>query len=297
MTPLRADALKGHAAMLGFALIISGSFSLGAPAAKLVAPSALNAARFALAIPLLCAAAALGPGLRRDQLGAPWRYLFLGGLLAAYFVLMFEALRLTDPVSTAAVFTLTPIMSALFARLFDGQRISGAMAGALALGGGGALWVIFRGDLDAMLALRFGEGERLYLVGCALHALYTPMVRRLNRGEPPLAFAFWTTLGCGTVIFAWALVEGALAPVDWAALPREAWVAIIYLAIGPTATTFFLLQFAALRLHAGAAMAYGYLVPSFVILWEGVAGRGWVAPVTWIGVAATVAAMAWLLRR
>ena len=38
----------------------------------------------------------------------------LGGLLAGYFILMFEALRLTDPVSTGAVFTLTPIMSAGF---------------------------------------------------------------------------------------------------------------------------------------------------------------------------------------
>ena len=41
--------------------------------------------------------------------------------MAAYFVLMFEALAITDPVSTGAVFTLTPLMSAIFGYLLMRQ--------------------------------------------------------------------------------------------------------------------------------------------------------------------------------
>jgi drug/metabolite transporter (DMT)-like permease len=283
--------------MLAFALIISGSFSLGSLAAPHIAPAAINAARFALAVVALGTAAALGSGLRRAHLTAPWRYPLLGSMLAGYFVLMFEALRLTDPVSVAAVFTLTPLMSAGFGRLVAGQRAGAGMIGALLLGGVGALWVIFRGDLDALLALQVGPGERLYLIGCASHALYTPMVRRLNRGEPPLAFAFWTMLSCGAMILAWSLINGSLLATEWTALPSAAWIAIVYLAIFATAFTFFLLQVAALRLPSGKAMAYGYLVPSFVIVWEGLAGHGWVRPDTLIGVGLTTAAMIWLLRR
>lgn len=293
----RAEALRGHGAMLAFALIISGSFSLGHQAAPFLAPSAINAARFALGVALIGTAAALGPGLRRAQLASPWRYPVLGALLAAYFVLMFVALRITDPVSTAAVFTLTPVMSAVFGRLVAGQRAGRGMIGALGLGACGALWVIFRGDLDALLALRFGSGEKIFLIGCAAHALYAPMVRRLNRGEPALAFAFWTTLACGLLILGVAVLDGSLVATDWRSLPLQAWVAIVYLAVGPTATTFYLLQYASLRLPAGGAMAYGYLTPSFVILWEGLAGRGWVPPTTWIGAAMTVTAMLWLLKR
>jgi drug/metabolite transporter (DMT)-like permease len=293
----RAEALKGHGAMLAFAVIISGSFSLGHLAAPHLAPSALNAARFGVALVALGLAAALGPGLRREHLRAPWRYLALGSLLAVYFVLMFEALRLTDPVSTAAVFTLTPLMSAGFGRLVAGQRVGAGVIGALALGGIGALWVIFRADLDALLALRLGAGERLFLIGCAAHALYTPMVRRLNRGEPPLAFAFWTSAACGLTILGLALTDGSLAGVDWAALPRVAVWAILYLAVMATATTAVLVQVAALRLPAGKAMAYGYLVPSFVIVWEGLAGHGWAAPAVLGGVALTVAAMLLLVWR
>jgi drug/metabolite transporter (DMT)-like permease len=294
---LRRNALKGHGAMLAFALIISGSFSLGHLAAPHVSPSALNAARFGVAIMALGVAAALGPGLRRAQLQAPWRYLVLGLLLAVYFVLMFEALRLTDPVSTAAVFTLTPLMSAGFGRLVAGQRAGAGMISALVLGGIGALWVIFRADIDALLALRLGVGERLYLIGCTAHALYTPMVKRLNRGEPPLAFAFWTTGACGLVILALSLADGTLLATDWTAVPPVAFIAIGYLALMATATTTVLLQFAALHLPAGRAMAYGYLVPSFVIIWEGLAGHGWVAPQVLGGIALTGVAMLWLLRR
>jgi drug/metabolite transporter (DMT)-like permease len=145
--------------------------------------------------------------------------------------------------------------------------------------------------------LQVGPGERLYLIGCASHALYTPMVRRLNRGEPPLAFAFWTMLSCGAMILAWSLINGSLLATEWTALPSAAWIAIVYLAIFATAFTFFLLQVAALRLPSGKAMAYGYLVPSFVIVWEGLAGHGWVRPDTLIGVGLTTAAMIWLLRR
>jgi len=43
-------------------------------------------------------------------------------------------------------------------------------------------------------------------------------------------------------------------------------------------------------------MAYGYLVPVFIIFWEGLLGHGWVAPVVWLGAAATMGAMLMLLR-
>lgn len=292
----RAAALPGHAAMLGFALIISGSFSLGSLAAPHIAPASINAARFALAIVLLGGAAALGPGLRRAHLIAPWRYLILGGLLAGYFLLMFEALSLTAPLPVAAVFTLTPLMSAGFARLVAGQRASAPMLGALIMGAAGALWVIFRADLDALLSFEVGPGEKLYFIGCAAHALYTPLVRRLNRGEPPLAFAFFSMATCGGLIMLWALGDGSLLATDWAMLPPAAWIAIIYLGVAATAISFFLLQVGALRLPSGKAMAYGYLVPSFVIVWEGLAGHGWVRPDVLGGVALTGAAMIWLLR-
>lgn len=288
----RSEALRGHAAMLLFAAIISVSFTLGHMAAPHIAPEALTAARFLLAALIIGALAATR--MRRSHFAAPWRYLAVGGLLAGYFILMFEALRLTDPVSTGAVFTLTPIMSAGFGWLLMRQVTTPLMAVSLLLAGVGAIWVIFRADVDAILGLRVGLGERIFFVGCAMHALYAPLGRMLNRGEPVLVYTFGGICGGLVVTLAWG--GGEVLATEWAGLPAIAWAAVVYLAVFATATTFFLVQYATLRLPSAKVMAYGYLVPSFVILWEGLLGHGWVAPPVWLGVAATVAALLILLR-
>lgn len=289
----RTEALRGHAAMLLFAALISVSFSLGDLAAPHIDPGALTAARFALATLVIGALAATR--IRRAHLDAPWRYLVVGGLLGLYFVLMFEALRRTDPISTSAIFTLTPIMTAGFGYLLMRQITTVAMAGALVLAGAGALWVVFRGDVSRLLAMDLGTGEQLFVFGCVCHALYTPLGRRLNRGEPLLVYTLGGLIGGLVVTLGWS--GRAVAATDWLALPPIVWVAILYLALSATAITFFLLQYAALRLPSAKVMAYGYLVPVYVILWEGILGHGWVAPPVLLGVAGIVGALLILLGR
>ena len=53
-------------------------------------------------------------------------------------------------------------------------------------------------------------------------------------------------------------------------------------------STFFLLQFASLRLPASKVLAYGYLTPSIIILLEGLLGHGWVGITVAIGAMVTI---------
>ncbi|MEM7270052.1 MAG: DMT family transporter [Pseudomonadota bacterium] len=291
-----SETAKGHLAVIAFAAIVSGSFALGGLAAPFLDPAALNAVRFLIAAIAMGAVALAGPGLALSNFSvAPWRYLVLGGCMALYFVTMFEALRLTDPVSTGAVFTLTPVMSAIFGWLLMRQVTTRFNASALLLGAVGAVWVIFRGDMAAILAFDIGPGEKLFFFGAVGHALYTPLVRHLNRGEPVAAFTF------GTIVAALILISLLAGPelwrTDWAAMPAIVWITIFYTAIMATAGTFFLLQFASLRLPAGKAMAYTYLTPVFVILWEAALGHGWPVITVWFGASVAVAALALLAWR
>lgn len=286
--------LRGHLAMLAFSALIAGSFSLGVLAAPLISPFALTAVRFVLAAALVGAFAALGPGIARAALAAPWRYAVLGGLLSIYFVLMFQGLKTAPPVSAAAVFTLTPVIAAGFGWLLLRQRLTPRIALALALGGAGALWVIFRGDLSALLALQVGKGEAIYFAGCIAHALYTPMVRRLNRGEPAVVFTF-LTMSAGAVLLGLAGWQDVRA-TDWAALPAVVWITLAYIAVAASAASFVLLQFASLRLPSAKVMAYTYLVPAWVIGWE-IVLHGALPPARIaLGILATLAALGLLLR-
>ena len=289
-----SDQGRGHLAMLTFSALVAGSFSLGAMAAPLIDPLALSALRFLLAGALVGAVAFATTRIPRSTWQAPWRYLILGALLAAYFVLMFQGLKTAAPVSTAAVFTLTPALAAGFGWLTLRQRLTRRMALALAIGAMGALWVIFRADLQRLLALQIGKGEVIYFAGCVAHALYAPLVRKFNRGEPAVVFTF------GMMIAGWLILTMAGTPAilatDWPALPAIVWITLVYTAVFASAATFVLLQFATLRLPAAKVMAYTYLVPSWVILWEIALGRS--APPALIlgGVALSILALLLLLK-
>lgn len=282
-------------AMLLFSALVAGSFSLGSRAANLIDPAAITAARFVIAAGVIAGVALVaGPGLPRAAFRAPWRYLLLGGIFASYFVLMFEGLKTAAPVSAAAVFTLTPLMAAGFGWLLMRQRMTLRIAGALALGGAGALWVIFRGDLAALARLQFGRGEAIYLLGCAAHALYTPLVRRLNRGESPVVFTFGTLAAGALLLLVWG--APAIRATDWAHLPGIVWVTLLYVAVIASAVTFVLVQYATLRLPAAKVMAYTYLTPVWVIVLEAALGQGLPGGIILPGVVATLVALAMLLQ-
>ncbi|MEM9871306.1 MAG: DMT family transporter [Pseudomonadota bacterium] len=289
-----SPALQGHAAMLLFSALVAGSFSLGAQAANEIAPAALNAARFWLAAALIGSAVLVTGGAPRSALRAPWRYAVLGGLFGIYFVLMFEGLKTAPPVSAAAVFTLTPVMAGVFGWLLLRQVTTPRMALSLSIGAAGALWVIFRADWSAFLAFEVGRGEVIYFFGCLSHAIYTPMVRKLNRGESPLVFTLGMLLAGALLLTAFGWRD--LMATPWGALPGIVWITLVYIAVFASAATFVLLQFATLRLPSAKVMAYTYLTPSWVILWEVALGNGVPGALVWIGVGLTVLALGLLLR-
>lgn len=290
--------------MLAFSALVAGSFSLGSLTAPLIAPTALNSLRFALAAGLVTALSlvqmrrphAVQPGADGppSPFRAPWRYAALGLLYALYFVLMFEALKTAAPVSVSAVFTLTPLIAAGFGYILLRQRLTPRIALALALGAGGALWVIFRGDLAALLRFDLGRGEAIYFLGCVAHALYTPLVRKLNRGEPAPVFTSGILIAATLLLGLYSL--GDLAATDWAALPIVVWITIIYTAVFATAASAMILQYASQRLPSAKVMAYTYLTPVWVILWQsalGQSGPGWIILP---GLAVTLVALGLLLR-
>lgn len=273
--------ILGHLALILFASLIAGSFSLGGMAASHIEPAALNAVRF------LIGASFIGIACHFFLPGGlvvppdPWRFLVLGAPMALYFVTMFIALQTTTPVATGAVFTLGPFMAAGFGYLILGQKSKPLVLFALGVGAIGSVWVIFRGDLNAIINFQVGRGELIFFFGCIGHAIYAPMIKRLNRGEPLMLFTFWTV--AATCLFIAIYGFSDILATDWPNVPLFVWGVIGYLATFTTAVTFYLIQFASLRLPAAKVLAYAYLTPVFVIVLEGLAGHGWTSVSVLIG--------------
>jgi drug/metabolite transporter (DMT)-like permease len=282
--------------MLGFSALVAGSFSLGGLAAPFLDPAALNGVRFALAAAVMWPLAMLTRrGVPRATFAAPWRYAILAGLFGFYFTTMFAGLRIADPVSMSAVFTLNPALAAVFGYLLAAQVTTARTAFGIAVGAAGALWVIFDGSAVAAAAFQIGRGEAIYFWGCVAHAAYVPLVARFNRGEPALAFTACVLSFGALILCAWS--APVILATDWAALPPIVWGTIAYTALAATALSFLLVRFAAIRLPAAKVLAYTYLTPSWVILWELAIGKTPPPALVLPGIALTFGALALLLRQ
>lgn len=278
--------------MLVFSGLVAGSFSLGGLVANEISPAALNAVRFGIATLIIGSLAVYTRALTPRVAQAPWRYLILGMLFAFYFVTMFEGLKTAPPVSAAAVFTLAPAVSALVGWILLRQITTPRMALALIVGGAGALWVIFRADIHALLSFQVGKGEMIFFWGVVAHGIYAPLSRKFNRGENPLAFTFGMLLAgfASLVIYGWNDIRAT----DWPNLSWLVWLTIGYTSVFAGSTTFVLLQYAVMRIPASKVMAYTYLTPSWVILWEIALGNGVPPAAVLAGVALTIVAL-WML--
>ena len=263
---ISGNELRGHLAMLAFSGLVAGSFALGVKVANDITPAAFTLIRFVIAVSILATVLLIKTEFTKKVFKAPWRFFVLGGCIAIYFVLMFEGLKIASSVSLAAVFTFAPLLSGLFGYILVRQKMSLSIFTALIIGAIGALWVVFEGNFQRLIMLEFGLGEMIFFCGVVFHALYTPLSRKLNRGESPLGFAFATTLGATILMIFYGI--GDVYQTDLLNLSWMVWLTLFYTAVFASALTFFLIQYATLVLPSSKVMAYTYLVPSWALMWE-----------------------------
>lgn len=263
---ISGNELRGHLAMLAFSGLVAGSFALGVKVANDITPAAFTLIRFVIAVSILATVLLIKTEFTKKVFKAPWRFFVLGGCIAIYFVLMFEGLKIASSVSLAAVFTFAPLLSGLFGYILVRQKMSLSIFTALIIGAIGALWVVFEGNFQRLIMLEFGLGEMIFFCGVVFHALYTPLSRKLNRGESPLGFAFATTLGATVLMIFYGI--GDVYQTDLLNLSWMVWLTLFYTALFASALTFFLIQYATLVLPSSKVMAYTYLVPSWALMWE-----------------------------
>jgi len=258
--------------MLLCATLVSGSFPVGAAISKELDPAALTLIRFGIASLLFAPIVWYRFGLA-VSLTALLRYSIISAVLVVFFWCMFLALRYTSALNTSAIFTLVPSFAGIYAIFLNKERLGKARLAALLLGVTGALWIIFRGDLDMLTSMAWNRGDLIFLGGCLVMGLYTPLVQKLHRGEPMVQMAFWITV-TGTL---WLLIPGGtkLMEVELAEISSKVWYGVFYLAIFSTIITFFLTQYCILFIGPTRAMAYSYLYPGLVLIIDLIFGGLW----------------------
>lgn len=289
---------RGHLAMLAFSILVAGSFIFGVRIANMAEPAAIGSTRFLIAALLIGIYLWLSPHIKMSDLAkvrvAPWRFIVLSLVFSSYFIFMFEGLKTAATVSASVIFTLIPIMSAIFGYLLLRQIASRRMILALLIGSLGAIWVVFKADIGNLWAFNVGKGEIIYFVGCMAHGLFIPLSRKYNWGEKPIVTTFTILVVGGLMMGIYGIND--IISVDWLNLPPIFWAGLLYLAVFNSAITFYLIQYAALVLPAAKVMAYNFLTPAWVILIEVYLGNDWPPSLILLGVGFTIIALILLLK-
>lgn len=257
-------ALHTHLLMLMATILVATSFPVGAAITSGLDSLVLTFLRFALAALLLAPIVVWRHGLTVPGLRDLARYGLLSGFLVAFFWGMFAALRHTSALNTATIFALTPAITAATSALLLKDRLAGPARLALPLGLAGAVWVIFRGDWTALLSLKLGIGDGIFLAGTIALGIYGTLVKYLHRGEPMARMTFWT-LTTGAF---WLLLLSATrwSGITWSAVPGSVFAGIAYLAVFTTLVTFFIFQSSAKIIGPTKVMSYTYLNPALVLI-------------------------------
>lgn len=255
-----------HALMLLCSLLVSTSFIVGKAITPSLDPAPLTLVRFGCAALLFLPYTWKTYGIELPKPSALARYLVISGTLVGFFWMMFLSLRYTTALHTGVIFTLVPGISGMYSAILLKERLGRYRFISLVMAMVGAVWVIFHGDIAQILAFQLNIGDLLFFGGCLLMALYTPLIKMFHRGEPMAVMTFWILVaGCFWLLL---LCGYTLPTISWLSVPIFVWTGILYLAIFTTIITFFINQWATLRIGPTRVMAYSYLYPPLIILLE-----------------------------
>ena len=267
----RGQQLGVHGLMMVATILIGTSFVVGREIAAGLDPGVLMAMRFAMAVVLYLPFVIWKHGLTLPGPKDFLRYAIIASAMVGYFWCMFEALRYTSAFNTGAINTTVPGLAAIFSVWIVRERIGAHRLVALAFAGVGALWIIFRGDIDRLLAFDLNKGDLIFFAGCVSLGFYTPFIQKFNRGEPAPVITLWV-LVCG---FFWmaAISNVKLWTSDWANVELEVYGGAAYLAVFTTIITYTIYQWGTPKIGATRAIAYSYFYPAVVMVLVWITGQ------------------------
>ncbi len=261
-----------HALMLFSAVIVSSSFTVGAAITHGLDPAILLLLRYLIAVLAFAPVVFIKHPFALPSVKETLGYSVISFSTVGFFWCMFESLRFTTAINTSIIFALVPGISGLYSAIFLRERLGRSRIIALFFGMAGAVWVIFRGDVQRLFNMEINYGDLLFLAGCFLMAAYTPLVKKLHRNESMLVMTFWVLATGACWLFLLSLA--GFAEVEWRAVEFQVWAGIIYLAIFSTVITFYFTHVATLYLGPTRVMAYSYLYPVLVLFIDWAMGNG-----------------------
>ncbi len=188
--------------------------------------------------------------------------LALCGLLgvAANQLLFFSGLNLTTPINASVIQTLVPVMVLLIAAVLINEKITWRKTLGVILGLTGAGLLITNKEELSFRNEAF-TGDMLIILNSASYAAYLVLAKPLMAKYKAQTVIKWVFFFAMLVVVPFTFRE--FMEVDWAHIPAEAWLAIIYVVVFTTFIAYLLNTWALHHVNSSVVGIYAYLQPLF----------------------------------
>ena len=252
--------LNAHFIILLATFLVGGSFIISQKLSGIIDPISITLLRFIIASLLLAPIVFLNQKYREKIISTFKRAMIISFFYSIYFIGMFKALEFTTALNTGTIFTLVPLLTALFSIFVFKQKISFNQYLIYLIGIIGTCMVIFKGNLELFLSLSLNKGDVIFIFSTFCMALYSISAKHFHRKDDELLVLVFMTLVGGIIWMSLALVLFDV-PLDWQKISSKEFLYLGYLTVFATLVTSYLYQKATIVLGPKKMMAYVYLNP------------------------------------
>ncbi len=243
-------------------LFWAGNIVLARYVAGHVPPMTLSCVRWIGAFLMLMPFA--WPHLKQDWPALRARLPLMVGLSATGFAfnnaISYWALQYTEALNALLIQSSGPLFVALWSLLLFGMRLTWAQLAGITISLAGVLTILLRGDLAALVSIRFNRGDVMFAGAVLSFGLYSALITRRPKIHQLSLISF--TIGCGALLLLpfsiWEFSTGVRLKPD--ALTAAT---VIYVMIFPSTLAYLFFNRGIALIGPNRASPFLHLVPVF----------------------------------
>ncbi|BCE03712.1 DMT family transporter [Marinicellulosiphila megalodicopiae] len=262
-----------------WAILMSSSFIVSANMAQYASPIATSGFRFALALIFISFILVIKWKMDKLNIASEIKnlftspkliinYIIISGTLVGFFIGLFIALQYTTALNTSVVYTLVPLISIVFSRIFLKEILMPIKVVGFILGSISAIILLLSSQSSSILFanISFNKGDIIFTLACMFLALHVIFAQKWGKVLPPISSAFMIMCFGVLWLLPITIIWGNLNQVTWHA--GGFWLNALYLTIFTTLLTFILQQRLVQHVGANRLLAFSYTIPLWVAIYS-----------------------------
>lgn len=254
-----------YALMILATLFWSGAFIAGKFGVREFPPFSLTFFRFAIASVIIFFIMIKYEKNWRIKPGDVPIFLVLGIVgMFGYHVFFFTALKYTSAINSSLIAATNPLITAVLASVFLGDKLNIKKAGAIFLSLFGVLLTITEGNFKIVVQAGFNRGDILMLAAVICWAVYSIISKKVTSRYSPIVLTAYSFIACAVSLIPFVIAENPFSYLGTTTV--SGWTAVLYMAIFPSVIGYLVQQISLKSIGPRRTAIFINLVPVFSII-------------------------------